>query len=290
MLSLGAAAAAVALPPLALVTGPEPALAADLIQRVQRGELLTKLKTVLAGAVGENQNLIPALLRLAVNDALTYDKASKTGGANGSIRFPEELGRPENKGLEPALKFLEGVKAEVEEGWPGGPLSYADVIQFGATAAVKRTFINFAVEKAGGDYEKGLSLYQAIGSAGQWGYFDKQFGRADATEADPAGRIPDYAKASPAELKEAFERVKLKPRQIVVLSLFLSDDLVAFEEKLAADPEFKPWVEKYRKSRTTTSQNTYQVDLIEAFEKLSIAGAPINTEAYTYKETRKIRF
>lgn len=47
--------------------------------------------------------------------------------------------------------------------------------------------------------------------------------------------------------------------QIVVLSTFFGRDQAATEAKFAADPEFAPWVKKYRESRETVSQTDYEV-------------------------------
>ncbi|CAI5458701.1 unnamed protein product [Closterium sp. Yama58-4] len=301
-----------------LLTSSDPALAANIVQRGQRAAYLKGLKEDLFNTISANKELVPDILRLALNDAATYDKETRTGGANGSIRFSEELSRPENKGLKAALQLLEGVKARVDKDAKGGPLSYADLIQFGAQSAVKTTFLAAAVRKAGGDDTKGLNLYFAIGSPGQhvgtllllighfpdhfqmpqlfplhltlpqsqWGFFDKQLGRADAEQVDPAGRVPIWEQLSAAEIKEKFAALGLRPRQVVTLALFLGRDLEAVEAKLAGDEEMSKWVAKYRKSRTTVSQTDYEVDLIGAFLKLSCLGAPINTEAYTYEPPR----
>ncbi|CAI5526361.1 unnamed protein product [Closterium sp. Naga37s-1] len=269
-----------------LLTSSDPALAANIVQRGQRAAYLKGLKEDLFNTISANKELVPDILRLALNDAATYDKETRTGGANGSIRFSEELSRPENKGLKAALQLLEGVKARVDKDAKGGPISYADLIQFGAQAAVKTTFLAAATRKAGGDYTKGLNLYFAIGSPGQWGFFDKQLGRADAEQADPAGRVPNWEQLSAAEIKDKFAALGLRPRQVVTLALFLGRDLEGVEAKLAGDEEMSKWVTKYRKSRTTVSQTDYEVDLIGAFLKLSLLGAPIDTEAYTYEPPR----
>nr|GEZ21894.1 thylakoid lumenal 29 kDa protein, chloroplastic [Tanacetum cinerariifolium] len=71
-----------------------------------------------------NQELIPSILTLALNDSMTYDKPTKTGGPNGSIRF-----RPENKGLSAALSLVEEAKKEIDSYSKGGPISYSDLIQ-----------------------------------------------------------------------------------------------------------------------------------------------------------------
>jgi len=47
--------------------------------------------------------------------------------------------------------------------------------------------------------------------------------------------------------------------QIAVLSAFLGPDQAATEAKLAADPDFAPWVKKYQNSRETVSQTDYEV-------------------------------
>lgn len=48
----------------------------------------------------------------------------------------------------------------------------------------------------------------------QWGFFDKQLGRTDASEADPAGRVPDWEKASTSELKAKLLELGFKPRYV----------------------------------------------------------------------------
>ncbi|KDO81045.1 hypothetical protein CISIN_1g046960mg [Citrus sinensis] len=52
----------------------EMARAADLIQRRQRSEFISNIKETLQTALKGNPDLIPSLLTLALNDAMTYDK------------------------------------------------------------------------------------------------------------------------------------------------------------------------------------------------------------------------
>jgi len=224
------------------------------------------------------------LLTLALNDAITYDKATKTGGANGSIRL--EISRPENSGLSAALDLLTEAKKEIDSKSKGGPISFADLIQFAAQSALKRSFLDAAIAKCGGNEEKGRTLYSAYGSNGQWGLFDKTFGRTDAQEADPEGRVPDWSKASVQEMKDRFVAVGLGPRQLAVMSAFLGPDQAATEEQLIADPDCRPWVEKYQRSRETVSRTDYEVDLITTLTKLSSLGQKINYEAYTYPKPK----
>ncbi|KAK9757634.1 hypothetical protein RND81_01G175600 [Saponaria officinalis] len=258
------------------------AYAADLIERRQRSEFLSVVKDTLYTAIKENQDLIPSLLTLALNDALTYDKATKTGGPNGSIRFSSEINRPENKGLSAALNLVEEAKNKIDPQSKGGPISFADLIQYAAQTATKATFLASAIRKCGGNEEKGGILYNAYGSSGQWALFDKNFGRTDAQEPDPEGRVPQWDTSSAQQMKEKFIAVGFGPRQLAVMSAFLGPDQEATEKLLAADPEIAPWVQKYQRSRETVSQTDYEVDLITTLTKLSCLGQKINYEAYTY--------
>ncbi|XP_023534963.1 thylakoid lumenal 29 kDa protein, chloroplastic isoform X1 [Cucurbita pepo subsp. pepo] len=260
----------------------EPAYAADLIQRRQRSEFLSSIKGTFYTATKKNPDIVPSLLTLALNDAVTYDKATKSGGPNGSIRFSSEISRPENENLSAALSLLEEAKKEIDSYSKGGPISYADLIQFAAQSAVKSTFLAAAIRKCGGNEEKGNLLYTAYGSNGQWGLFDRQFGRSDAEAPDPEGRVPIWGKASVQEMKEKFSAIGLGPRQLAVLSAFLGPDQAATEEFLASDPDVLPWVKKYQRSRETVSQTDYEVDLITTLTKISSLGQQINYEAYTY--------
>ncbi|CAM8998914.1 unnamed protein product [Rhodiola kirilowii] len=262
------------------------ASAADLIQRQQRSVFLTKIKDILYTTMKENPDLIPSLLTLALNDAMTYDKATKTGGANGSIRFSSEISRPENKPLAPALRLLDQVKDQIDEVSLGGPITYADLIQLSAQSALKRTFLDAAIRKCGGNEEKGSLLYTAYGSNGQWGLFERNFGRSEIDDPDPEGRIPIWEKASVQEMKDKFVAVGLGPRQLAVMSAFLGPEQEATEALLAADPEVAPWVQNYQRSRETVSETNYEVDLITTLTKLSTLGQQINYEAYTYPVKR----
>ncbi|KAF0892309.1 hypothetical protein E2562_014870 [Oryza meyeriana var. granulata] len=239
------------------------------------------IKSTLSTAITAKKELIPSLLTLALNDAMTYDKATKSGGPNGSIRL-----RPENSGLSSALDLLVEAKKEIDSYSKGGPISFADLIQFAAQSALKLTFLDAAIAKCGGNEEKGRTLYSAYGSNGQWGLFDKLFGRQDAQEPDPEGRVPDWSKASVQEMKDKFIAVGLGPRQLAVMSAFLGPDQAATEERLIADKDCRPWVEKYQRSRETVSRTDYEVDLITTLTKLSSLGQKINYEAYTYPKQK----
>ncbi|KAL3592291.1 hypothetical protein D5086_010931 [Populus alba] len=265
----------------------EMASAADLIQRRQRSEFQSSIRQTLSAAIKGKPELVPYILTLALNDAITYDKATKSGGPNGSIRFSSEMSRPENKGLSAALNLIEEAKEEIDSYSKGGPISFADLIPFAGQSAVKATFLASAIRKCGGNEQKGSTLYSAYGSSGQWGLFDRQFGRTDSQEPDPEGRVPQWEKATVQEMKDKFSSIGFGPRQLAVMSAFLGPDQAATEALLATDPDVTPWVQKYQRSRETVSQTDYEVDLITTLTKLSSMGQQINYEAYTYP-VRKI--
>ncbi|GAV68467.1 LOW QUALITY PROTEIN: peroxidase domain-containing protein, partial [Cephalotus follicularis] len=191
-----------------------------------------------------------------------------------------EISRPENKGLYAALNLIEEAKKEIDSYSKAGPISFAYLIQCAAQSAIKATFLAADIHKCGGNEEKGGLLYNAYRSNGQWGLFERQFGRADAQELDPEG--PVWEKASVQEMKDKFSAIGLGPRQLAVMSAFLGPDQLASEALLANDPQVSPWVQKYQRSRETTSQTDYEVDLITTMTKLSTLGQQINYEAYTY--------
>lgn len=180
------------------------------------------------------------------------------------------------------MNLLEEAKKEIDLYSKCGPISFADLIQYAGQSAIKSTFLASAIRKCGGNEEKGSLLYTAYGFNGQWGLFDRQFGRSDAQEPDPKGRVPQWEKASVQEMKDKFSAIGLGPRQLAVLSAFLGPDQMATETLLATDRDVAPWVEKYQRSRETISQTDYEVDVITTFTKLSSLGQQINYEAYTY--------
>lgn len=125
-------------------------------------------------------------MRLAWHDAGTYDAASKTGGANASIRYSPEVGHGANAGLAWAIDEMEKIHAALPA------ISYADLYQLASVAAI---------EHAGGP---------AI---------PFRMGRVDADEklCTPDGRLPDATKRM-GHLRDIFHRMGLDDKDIVLLS------------------------------------------------------------------------
>ncbi len=75
----------------------------------------------------------PLFLRLSYHDAITFDPLTGEGGADGSIRFPEELARDSSRGLDIAIKLLGEAKEHLPE------VSWADLVAVAGAVAVART-------------------------------------------------------------------------------------------------------------------------------------------------------
>jgi hypothetical protein len=74
--------------------------------------------------IQQNPNRGPTLVRLAWHSSGTYDELTKTGGSDGAtIRFPEELFRTENTGLNQIIILLRPVYTKYAD----AGLSYADL-------------------------------------------------------------------------------------------------------------------------------------------------------------------
>ncbi len=205
----------------------------------------------------------PAHVRLAFHDAGTYDLATNTGGAHGTVHLSEELRRADNTGWgQECIALLE----EAKLAYPS--VSWADLIALGGTAAI---------EKCGGPViEIGL-------------------GRSDATQVSPPHRLPGGYEGA-GMLKSMFTRMGLQPRDLVALSgahtlgftqrkpftedpwvfsntyftqlIELKGSLVLqTDTAMLDDPELRPYVELYAQD-----QDQFWSDFADAYRRLSWLG------------------
>ncbi|CAL1410243.1 unnamed protein product [Linum trigynum] len=154
-----------------------PVVDADYLKKIDKAR--RDLRALIA-----YKNCAPIMLRLAWHDAGTYDKSTRTGGPNGSIRNDEELAHGANSGLKIALGFCEEVKAKHPK------ITYADLFQLAGVVAVEVT---------GGPT------------------IDFVPGRKDSKVSPKEGRLPDAKQGSP-HLKDVFYRMGLSDKEIVALS------------------------------------------------------------------------
>ena len=78
----------------------------------------------------DKANCHPIMVRLAWHDSGTYDASKRIGGADGSIRFADELAHGANAGLDKAKRYVDKFKKQFPV------LSYADIIQMCSAEAV----------------------------------------------------------------------------------------------------------------------------------------------------------
>jgi adenylate cyclase len=212
----------------------------------------------------------PLFLRLAFHDAATYSRSAGTGGANGSVRFPEELARPDNAGLKPAVDAL----APIKDQFPG--VSWADLIALAGAVAVERC----------GGPEIRVTM-----------------GRKDAASAEQEGNVPQRT-ATITELKARFHDMGLTTQELVVLSgahtlgradgtpftddwlkfsnsyfkLLLKDaaataHLLPTDRALATDPDTRQYVEKYARDKTA-----FFHDFAAAYRRMTLAGTGLEAD------------
>jgi L-ascorbate peroxidase len=229
-----------------------------------------------------------AAARAVLNDAGTYDVATKTGGFNGSIRF--ELDRPENKGLKAYFDKLSKAKEAIDAKSAKigiSPISYADLEVMGLRVATRLKWAYIKVSRApvasGGE-----TISDAFGAA-----WDVSLGRPDAESADPEGRVLQPS-ASPQEVKDWFFKLgNTKPeggfgtgkppfweRLAYVLWTGAADDQEAEEARLAEDQAFTGWKTKYDRSKKTVTRTEYEVDYITFFQRAIDLGGTRDPLAY----------
>lgn len=258
----------------------------------QRKEIKTRAELALSAGLTEAD--APAAVRLLLNDAATYDAVSGTGGVDGSIVTPEELGRPENASLKPLVERLADLKKSIDAGGADvgqGPISWADLIVLAAKVSTQKVWYRAKVGNA--KTETGGELIASAFSA-EW---PVQLGRVDSNIPAPPGRLlPENPTAE--EVQKFFLQLGVKPgepegglfapkkpfweRVTFVLWPAAQADPAAAEALLDASPAFEGLKRKYDISRRTATRTDYEVDFITYSTKLANLGAKFDPNAYLY--------
>lgn len=231
----------------------------------------------------------PYLVRLALNDVLTYDRATRTGGANGSIRF--EMDRPENVKLKPYFDKLSTVKKEVDARLgPSGPISWADLVYVAGKVATRKKWLNEKVDKLQGKMSSEM-VQQSYGTP-----WTARIGRVDAEEADPAGRIPGPG-ASLEELRDFYlkfdnpkpedkgsflgGKAPYNQRYSYLLISLMAEDRESIQQQMASlDPEWAKAKEKYDISLKTLTRTEYEIDTSRLYNKIMQVGSFLDVNRY----------
>lgn len=220
-------------------------------------------------------------LRVAFHDVATYDRAAKTGGLNGSIRF--ELDRPENKALVPAFELLAECKKAVDAklNCEAG-ISWSDLIATAAKSTTKNGWNDLLATKASKDLDDAgrAAWVNTYGNP----FFPPRLCRTDAAEADASGLVPVMGTSSVADFKAAAARWGLTPRELVLLhEMFGGDAPEATLEFLAQDDELKPFVEATIKAQREFSRSSYEVPASDTIVKLFNRASGFNDKQYAYR-------
>ncbi len=167
---------------------------------------VNKIKQKLRNAILEDITLAPDLLKLALNDALSYNAATDDNGPNGSILF--ELEREENKGLKKAVDVIQKIKKELQR---TTSVSFSDLVAFGGAEAL-----------------------ETVGSE----RVIVQVGRTDAKkESDSQAKAINWSNLSAESATGAFSTAGLTSRELVLLLGALGEITRIVEETQALAKE-----------------------------------------------------
>ncbi|XRA99100.1 L-ascorbate peroxidase [Pycnococcus provasolii] len=202
-----------------------PALAESSTLRSLTPEELDDVRKTVKSAIPQAK--APAVIRLAFHDAGTYDRRTRTGGANGTIR--NELERPESIGLKRGIKAVEAAIAKSPNVL--SQVSFADAVQLCAAACIELLTPDDA-----------LATSRVLDAM--------RVGRVDAPidASDPTGRMPSE-KAGATELARVFdEQYGFDENRMVVLSGAHTVGAKGFGDGFTFDNAYyqvllaKPWV------------------------------------------------
>ncbi|CAN1771291.1 L-ascorbate peroxidase 3 [Linum perenne] len=217
-----------------------------------------------------SKNCAPIMLRLAWHDAGTYDKNTKTGGPNGSIRNDEELAHGANSGLKIALDFCEEVKAKHPK------ITYADLFQLAGVVAVEVTggpTIDFVPGRK--VCERGFILHILVNFVLGSIHLKDVFHRMGLSDKDIVALSGGHTLGKAHSNRSGFdgpwtkEPLKFDNTYFVELLKGETEGLLKLptDNALLDDPAFRPFVELYAKD-----EDVFFKDYAVAHKKLSELG------------------
>eukprot|EP00892_Ulva_mutabilis_P005537 jgi/Ulvmu1/3355/UM156_0012.1 len=259
----------------------------------QRGEVLKRAQAEISKVVTKDD--ASKAVRLVFNDAATFDVASKTGGMDGSVILnAAERKRPEMAGLDDLVKRLGQAKEVIDVGnaeLGSGPISWADLMVLAAKVAVQADWKDIKVSRSA-IRSGGEEVAKTFGAA-----WDVKLGRVD--NPDGATKSIVSSSSSTEEARTFMLQLGAKPgssgpfapkppfweRVSFVLLGRIADDPQAKELQLAADSDvFAGFKKSYDLSRNTVTRTNYEVDFINAFNKLTELGAKFDPDAYLHSK------
>eukprot|EP00240_Pyramimonas_obovata_P005507 CAMPEP_0118923128 /NCGR_PEP_ID=MMETSP1169-20130426/1770_1 /TAXON_ID=36882 /ORGANISM="Pyramimonas obovata, Strain CCMP722" /LENGTH=341 /DNA_ID=CAMNT_0006864073 /DNA_START=65 /DNA_END=1090 /DNA_ORIENTATION=+ len=225
-----------------------------------------KFATLAKEAVDENVTASWEIcLKALLHDAATYDKATKTGGINGSLQF--EMDRPENAILKEVVEQVSAVKAVLDASdIVLTPISWSDTLVLTGLIKTTACFKDSLCSKV----KEGACdiAYQAYGNKPP----TPKLGRIDAVSADATGLIPADG-ASAAEFKAMFDRMGLTKTDLCLLAPALTGDYASGDALLRADPQFVGIMDGLEKAKRDITRTSYEVPFYRAYIKIASLGA-----------------
>ena len=212
----------------------------------------------------------PLFLRLAFNDAISYDPTTGTGGANGSIRLSEELARKDLQSMRQAIESLRPIK----ERFPS--VSWADLIAVAGAAAVAQTggpLIDIPLGRIDADHPsppprtlEEMTFDQLKGRFAELGFSLRDL--VVLSGAHTLGRIKNIPFTTDLfTFTNSYFRLLLNRNEKAVQHLLPSDRF------LTLDPECRQYVEEY-----ALDQDFFFRDFAAAYRKLTVLGTPLRME------------
>ena len=250
-------------------------------------EELNELRALAEKHVGECVPASPAeVLRLYYLDAISYERKTKSGGLNGSIRFDEELDKVGASSLKPVVKQITDMQAKISKEYEGPAIGWADTLVLASFNKVN-AYLKESIQEGVDDpvLKEGRLQFATVVP-------NPKIGREDATGPSP-GTTPPLGDSADADILAAFERAGIRKGYIPPLAFALGDRN-ALEKKWAssADDQLAYYAKKATVNRSASLQTNYQIDLANAFVALSYLGLkdPIgpNYQRYLYPYLRKV--
>eukprot|EP00471_Norrisiella_sphaerica_P007867 CAMPEP_0184495302 /NCGR_PEP_ID=MMETSP0113_2-20130426/30898_1 /TAXON_ID=91329 /ORGANISM="Norrisiella sphaerica, Strain BC52" /LENGTH=401 /DNA_ID=CAMNT_0026881429 /DNA_START=82 /DNA_END=1287 /DNA_ORIENTATION=+ len=222
----------------------------------------TELYILLKAKIGENvKSPFTSVMQLVLLDAIKRDKESKTGGLDGSIQY--ELDRLKLSNLKTTVSELKKAQAEVNKEWKSeDKLSFADILTFAGYLKTAQEFsraLNDRSTNGGGT---------VIATQFSNPFPIPSLGRTDASSA--SGKT--LSSTSVSEIIDGLKAIGMSARDIAALSIGFpgSENLDEVEKELAAaDQKVAGFIKSGQQSRKTVTQNAYQVNVGEAYFKLT---------------------
>eukprot|EP00467_Chlorarachnion_reptans_P005322 CAMPEP_0114522356 /NCGR_PEP_ID=MMETSP0109-20121206/20697_1 /TAXON_ID=29199 /ORGANISM="Chlorarachnion reptans, Strain CCCM449" /LENGTH=279 /DNA_ID=CAMNT_0001703565 /DNA_START=262 /DNA_END=1101 /DNA_ORIENTATION=- len=238
----------------------------------QRIELYTVMKEKIGAKVTSTASQV---LQLVLLDALTRDKGGKIGGLDGDIQY--QLDELKLSDLKKTVNELKEAQKAVNAEWKSeDQVTFTDTMIFAGYLKTAQEFKSALEQRStnGG----GATIASGFGNP----FPIPPLGRPDA-----AGATGVKASSNVEDVVNSLKALGFSAKDIASLSMAMpgaDKDFDGIESQLASmDDKIKGAIKSGQQSRKTVTQNAYQVNVGEAYNKLvTYAQARTDPLAYYY--------